>query len=874
MRAIVKVPAISGLFLLLAALTSPLTRGAGPQLEFVSQWPEETRGFFTAAAARGGFLTVAAGPGGVQVFDLGNPAAPVREGELYGLPDAPTVLVQDGPRALVAGQFGSLAELDLSDPATPVLRWEVPGRSVLVAPFPLLGFTNGLAVAGYRAATGARNVVLEVWSFAVPGQPQRLAEVPTDQPFAWGNLLFDGTNAWFVLESGGGLFRLDVSNPAVPVASYLPLAAPLGERLSRSGNLVLATGSRPPALVDLSDPGAPVLVASNLFGGDFIRTGLLEGPRAYLAGRSNLWVLDVSVPASPVVLGSAPSTGFVWDVVRVSEQAVAVVSEADGVQIFDVADPAQPVLLDVAGSNGFTQRVEPRGAAVYAADQSALRVLDVTTPTAPVPADPQPVLPFQPVQDVALFGTTLAAGGASSQVALLSVTNPLLPSAPVVRTLSGFAWATSLAGLDDTKLLLGLSQPAFYGARVLEAQPGQPIREHDVRFNPGSRAAVVLGRGGDGGRVLALQNTSLVVLVPTNGAPYVAQAGRLALGFFDGAAAGPDPRGYGYIAGRTNGLLVVDATRPAQPQLVATNATRGPARGVTVRWPYVFVAEGFAGVKVFDAANPSNLVAVAHFDTRGEAVSTTLEGDLLYVADGARGVTILRWSSGRQPQTITPPPLLTRVTNSPPFALTAAASSGLPVSVRILEGPLVAAGDLFRTTNAAFSGFRETNKVVRLRFETPGSESYEPAFVDASFDVIRQPSASDKFGNWILANHPEFTAAQMHRKADPDGDGAFNEQEFVFGGNPAVANATDGRLSPPRVEFDGTRWVVRFAINVNPAYTTGPQRVTPQAAETASGPWHTLPGSQYRFEGSQLLITLPLEDAETARFVRVRLQQL
>lgn len=875
MCGVVKVPAFSGLYLLFLLLTGPPSRGAAPQLELLGQWPEETRGFFGIASARDGFVTVAAGPGGVQVFDLNNPASPVRKGEVYGLPDAPTELVRDGSRALVAGQFGGLAELDLGNAAAPAVRWVLDRSAASIAPYALLGFANGLAVAGHRANTGAWNIVLEVWNFTVPGQPQRLAEILTDQPYSPGNLLFDGTNAWFVTTSGGGLLRLDVSNPAAPVASTLPLAAPVGEQLSRSGNLVLAVGSRPPALLDLSNPAAPVLVATNLFGGDFIRTGLLEGTRAYLAGRSNLWLLDLSVPASPAVLGSVPLVGFARDLVRVSDRAVTVVTEGDGLQTFDVADPAQPVLLSVAGSSGFTQRVEPRGAAAYVADQSALRVLDVTTPAAPVPTDPQPVLAIRPVQDVALSGTRLAAGGAGPQVAFLSVTNPLQPSVSFLWNLTGFRSASSLAGLDDTKVLAGLADSTFFGVRVLEAQAfALPIREHDVRFLPNTRGPVVLGRGGDGGRVLALEHTNVVVLLPTNGTPYLNQAGRLGLGFAPRAAAGPDPLGYGYLAGGTNGLVVLDTTRPTQPRLVGTNVTRGPARGVTLHWPYVFVAEGFAGVEVFDATNPSNLVAITHFDTRGEAVSTALEGDRLYVADGARGVTILRWSSGKQPQTITSGPLLTRVTNSPPFALTATASSGLPVTVRILGGPLAAAGDFFRTTNSAFTSPAQTNKVVSLRFEAPGSETYEPAYLDAAFDVVRQPSATDRYGNWILFNHPSLSAAQMHRRADPDGDGACNEQEFVFGGDPTVADAADGRLSPPRVEFDGTRWVVRFTITVNPPYGAGYPRAVPEAAPAADGPWTPLPADQYRLEGDQLLVTLPLDEAVPARLVRLRLQQL
>lgn len=158
---------------------------------------------------------------------------------------------------------------------------------------------------------------------------------------------------------------------------------------------------------------------------------------------------------------------------------------------------------------------------------------------------------------------------------------------------------------------------------------------------------MIIGRGFPDANPVVARGANLTVLGLAFSGQY-SRVGNLELSFTPSALAG-DQRGHAYLAGGTLGLLVADVSDPAQPRLIGTNVTRGPARGVTVRWPYVFVAEGFEGVEVFDATNPTNLVAVAHFDTRGEAESAGLEGDRVFVAEGARGVTILRWGYGPLP---------------------------------------------------------------------------------------------------------------------------------------------------------------------------------------------------------------------------------
>lgn len=643
MRGVVKVPAFSGLFLLFSLFTSPLTRGAGPQLAFVGQWPEETRGFYQDAVAADGFLTVAAGSGGVQTFDLHTPDAPARAGELYGLPDLPVSISRDGVRGLAAGYDGWLAALDFSNPAAPTMT----GQAQASLRYPVLAVKGHLAVVAGADLSG--NLGIEVWDLSNPAQPVPRGSL-SEQAWADGNLIFDGTYAYLrVSSSPSGLLRVDVSQPDAPTASLVPDSAMIGIHLSRSGDRLLAVGRFRASLWDVINPSSPTLISTNLTTAGGIQAGLLEGNLAYLASvtwfpsnSASLLIVDVGNPAGPVTLGSVPlSTTYAAAVRRVGPSTLGVVTYREGIQIVDVADPSQPRVVSVAGSNGHARRVEPNGIAAYVADDLTLRVLDTSTPQAPALLPPVAGVSAQSVQDIARQGTNLVVVGESPRHDVVSTANPVAPV--LVRSFSDGGRGVSVGVLDNGLFLVGGDIP-MGRVTVFRAQGGPT---YGIPLPSGPSTPAVIGRGFPDANPVVARSTNLAVL-SLNWSEYRV-AGSLGLSFSPAAVAGDGSRGRAYVAGGTNGLLVADVSVSTQPRLIGTNVTRGPAKGVTVRWPYVFVAEGFAGVEVFDATDPTNLVAVAHFDTRGEAESVSLEGDRVYVADGARGVTILRWGYGPLP---------------------------------------------------------------------------------------------------------------------------------------------------------------------------------------------------------------------------------
>jgi hypothetical protein len=234
-----------------------------------------------------------------------------------------------GNRAYVAtgsnsdsGQQSGLQVVNVSNPAAP--------QSVGWLP---CGLTEalGVDVSGSYAylATGDlidnhTNSGLEIMRIDTP-QPQGIGSI--DLPPNARDVAVAGTHA-FVTARQGGLLVVDVGNPASPqLVTQLPI---LGEAqtIELLGNYAcIAAGSTGLVIVDISDPEAPSFVSNVATPGPAMGIAL-SGSVAYVSnggiyGGANLMVVELSNPASPVVLGITDVHGLAGRLAA-GEQFIAV----------------------------------------------------------------------------------------------------------------------------------------------------------------------------------------------------------------------------------------------------------------------------------------------------------------------------------------------------------------------------------------------------------------------------------------------------------------------------------------------------------------------------------------------------------------------
>ncbi|MCG3195869.1 MAG: hypothetical protein GHCLOJNM_00338 [bacterium] len=314
------------------------------------------------------------------------------------------------------------------------------------------GANTTLAVSGgyVYTAFGVHFTVLDVSDAAHPRFVTRLV-----QPEIITAIAVAGSRA-YVGDIRGSVFVFDLANPADPtlLGSW---THPYRQRVKRirvrGSHAFVSSDIKPLAtpflVLDVSDPGNPTGIAMSSVGAgaeDF----LLEGDLAYLADSSQrLVILDISTPQ-----GALPMLGWVdtpqvrsnYRACLVKQGTHVVLQNRDRLFTIDVSNPASPVVVTVTDQNvNRACRCEVLGEALYVADD-ALRAYDFShsaTPFSETPFD-LGVLDYpnlKPV-DMVLDATTLWTANEYDGIQGIDVTHPGSPE--LLGQYSEPAWARSI----------------------------------------------------------------------------------------------------------------------------------------------------------------------------------------------------------------------------------------------------------------------------------------------------------------------------------------------------------------------------------------------------------------------------------------------
>ena len=258
----------------------------------------------------------------LTVFDLSNPAAPERRGS-FSFPEKVWGFNVIDSLAYVAAGHSGLWIVDFSNAEMPVLRGSVktPGQA------------KNVAVSGTRAVVADHMTGVDVIDVSDLNAPLSIGSVYTDGYAR--DVAMVGTQAYAV-DHPAGFYILDMTaaDPLEPVGSLQSASAPRFVEILEStppvavlvGGIpydplrVLRQGAAPDdpsgtlQLYDISDPAAPVAIATFSTPGDAQRAEL-KGSLAYVAdGPTGLTVVDLSTPSQPAVVGTYQTRNSARDV--------------------------------------------------------------------------------------------------------------------------------------------------------------------------------------------------------------------------------------------------------------------------------------------------------------------------------------------------------------------------------------------------------------------------------------------------------------------------------------------------------------------------------------------------------------------------------
>jgi hypothetical protein len=148
-----------------------------------------------------------------------------------------------------------------------------------------------------------------------------------------------------------------------------------------------------------------------------------SGQYLYLGMSSNTAILNVSQPASPVLVGTIPVAAT--SLARTNNTLFAGTAN-DGLAVIDITNPAQPTIVRTLLLTDFPLKVKVSGNLLFVADSSAgLLIYDISTPTAPVLLSK--VTSFAAVADVGVTGTTVFVAADVDGLGIINVSNPAQP---------------------------------------------------------------------------------------------------------------------------------------------------------------------------------------------------------------------------------------------------------------------------------------------------------------------------------------------------------------------------------------------------------------------------------------------------------------
>ncbi len=136
-------------------------------------------------------------------------------------------------------------------------------------------------------------------------------------------------------------------------------------------------------VLDVSTPATPLLLGEIVLP-DVVRGVAVEGNHAYVAlGDSGLRVVDVSILAAPVGVGDIDTPGFANDVTVDSNHAY-VADGSSGLRVISISNPASPTQVGFLDTASDALGVAVAGDLVYVADgYGGLVIISVANPALP-----------------------------------------------------------------------------------------------------------------------------------------------------------------------------------------------------------------------------------------------------------------------------------------------------------------------------------------------------------------------------------------------------------------------------------------------------------------------------------------------------------
>lgn len=345
----------------------------------------------------------------------------------------------------------------------------------------------------------------------------------------------------------------------------------------------------------------------------------VKGDYAYVGIGMRMVVLDVSNPSEIKQVGeTAVFDDFVTGV-AVNDTVACVTAGSAGFYIVDITNPGQPSVIGFYDSPGFSENVFIEGKYAYVADGwEGLVVIDISNSSNPQEAGYLSTVGYAFDVTVANHIAYIAAAGVG-----LKVVDVQYPTGPIEigeYDTSGYAFGIALS--DGIVYIAD----GWEGVQIIDvSNPYQPISVGESE-TPGWAYGVDVS----GNTIFVADAFRGVRVIDVSSPSFPSEVGAFEV---DGHAGRVTVSGdYAYVADRNNGLRIIDISIISNPIKLGLYSPLGFADAVAVAGNYAYIAGGAYGLRTIDISNPTQPRELGQYDTKAYATSVSVIGSYAYVA--------------------------------------------------------------------------------------------------------------------------------------------------------------------------------------------------------------------------------------------------
>jgi len=548
-------------------------------------------------AASDQMLYIACKNNGLWVVDVSDPENPFKTGAY--VPESSSAEVNgvfvEGDRAWVAGGVDGLFNLDVTDPASPIVlsQSRLPGGFGLSYAVDVVASGNYAYVADLY--TGIH--IVDVTDPAKPDYKKGIALPGAHDLAIQGNYLY-------TTMEGNGMAITDITTPTTPTVDSLFNADGTETAVRMAGELAYIGYSKEGLrVVDVSDPKNPAHNAAWAYTGSgcsSIGLGIDTETLFLTSDQTGLEKINISDPAAMERAASydTPADAVAVDIsgnyAVVADDNAGIAPESEGIRIIEISPFNEAVQLYLKGfcaTPGNATDVVISGELAFVADgEAGLQIIDMADKTAP-----------------SIIGSCDTPGFAS-----------------------GVFVSGSYAFIADGEMGMAVVDITNRTAPVMTASLDTP----GVAVKVAATGNYAFIADGDAGlQIVDVTNKTAPVIIKNLDTPGMASGL-----FVSGNTV--------FIADGEKGMAVADVTDKSAPSIISSVDTPGFAGSISVIGNYAYVADGKKGVSAINVTDPALPVREDNlgYDSNGfcSDISSGYTSDdealFTFIADGSAGM--------------------------------------------------------------------------------------------------------------------------------------------------------------------------------------------------------------------------------------------